>query len=160
MGYYVQHKIYLKDNSREKLELLQNLLEQYFCRLEIENNTVYDDDGEPMEMLCLSDAQWNFGSGTTWYTFDMNVADVSVTFNEKYPNETIYVYTKSEKAMKRRIVLRMEAAAVIRLHTIGKNWKKYASNWTLTRLKLVVDCTTYRWLKDILLYVSVMAHTR
>lgn len=97
MGYYVQHKIFLKDNSREKLELLQNLLEQYFCRLDIENNTVYDDDGEPMEMLCLSDAQWNFGSGTTWYTFDMNVADVSVTFNEKYPNETIYVYTKSEE---------------------------------------------------------------
>lgn len=99
MGYYVQHKIYLKDNSRDKLELLQDLLEEYNGKMEIGMDTVYDDDGEPREVLCLSDASWNFGSGSTWYTFDMNLADVSETFNEKYPDETIYVYTKSEDGL-------------------------------------------------------------
>lgn len=96
MGYYVQHKIYLKDKSRDKLELLQDLLEQYNEGMTIETDIVYDDDGESVETLCLSDATSNFGLGTTWYPFERNMEDISELFNEKYPDETIYVYTKSE----------------------------------------------------------------
>lgn len=96
MSYYVKHKFYFENNCREKLELLQNLLREYFDGMEIKMDTVYDDDGEPKKVLCLSDECWNCGSGTTWYTFETNVADISLAFNEMYQGEIIYAYTKSE----------------------------------------------------------------
>lgn len=96
MSYDVQHKIYLKDGNEEKLTLLQELLIEYNGKMDIGMDTVFDDDGEPIPMLCLSDAEWNFGRGCTWYTFDVNMCAISEAFNRKYPDETIYAYTKTE----------------------------------------------------------------
>lgn len=96
MSYYVKHKFYFEDSSHEKLKLLQDLLSEYFDGMEIKMDTVYDDDGEPKDVLCLSDECWNCGSGTTWYTFETNVAEISLAFNEKYQGDIIYAYTKSE----------------------------------------------------------------
>lgn len=96
MSYYVQHKIYLKDSDKEKLLFLKGLLDEYNSGMEIATETVYDNDGEPFEKLCLSDAAWNFGSGCTWYMFDTNMLDISEKFNQKYPGESIYAYIKTE----------------------------------------------------------------
>ena len=96
MSYYVKHKFYLDDNNLEKLEFLQNLLRKYFDGMEIKMDTVYDDDGDSRDVLCLSDEGWNFGSGTTWYSFETDVADISMAFNEKYQSDVFYAYTKSE----------------------------------------------------------------
>ena len=69
MGYYSRHSIFLKDNDRQKLELIQKLLEEEDSAFDIREETVYLYDGESITVPCVSDENWNSGLGYKWYDF-------------------------------------------------------------------------------------------
>lgn len=46
MGYYSRHSIFLKDNDRQKLALIQKLLEEEDVGFDIREEMVYLYDGE------------------------------------------------------------------------------------------------------------------
>ena len=96
MGYYSRHSIFLKDNDRQKLELIQKLLEEEDVGFDIREETVYLYDGEAVTMPCVSDENWNSGFGFKWYDFEYDMKKVSEKFNQQYPDEVIMVYVKTE----------------------------------------------------------------
>ena len=96
MGYYSRHSIFLKDNDRQKLELIQKLLEEEDSAFDIREETVYLYDGESITVPCVSDENWNSGLGYKWYDFEYDMEKVSEKFNRQYPDEVIKVYVKTE----------------------------------------------------------------
>ena len=96
MGYYSRHSIFLKDNDRQKLELIQKLLEEEDSAFDIREETVYLYDGESITVPCVSDENWNSGLGYKWYDFEYDMEKVSEKFNQQYPDEVIKVYVKTE----------------------------------------------------------------
>ena len=46
MGYYSRHSIFLKDNDRQKLALIQKLLEEEDVAFDVREEMVYLYDGE------------------------------------------------------------------------------------------------------------------
>ena len=96
MGYYSRHSIFLQDNDRQKLELIQKLLEEEDVDFDIREETVYLYDGETVIVPCVSDENWNSGFGFKWYDFEYDMKKVSEKFNQQYPDEVIMVYVKTE----------------------------------------------------------------
>ena len=96
MGYYSRHSIFLKDNDRQKLNLIKKLLEEEDSAFDIREETVYLYDGESITVPCVSDENWNSGLGYKWYDFEYDMEKVSEKFNRQYPDEVIKVYVKTE----------------------------------------------------------------
>ena len=96
MGYYSRHSVFLKDNDRQKLSLIQKLLEEEDVAFDIREETVYLYDGESITVPCVSDENWNSGFGYKWYDFEYDMKKVSEKFNRQYPDEVIEVYVKTE----------------------------------------------------------------
>ena len=96
MGYYSRHSIFLKDNDRQKLTLIQKLLEEEDVAFDIREEMVYLYDGESITVPCVSDEDWNSGFGYKWYDFEYDMKKVSEKFNRQYPDEVIEVYVKTE----------------------------------------------------------------
>ena len=95
MGYYSRHSIFLNDNDRRKLELIQRLLGEEDVAFDIREETVYLYDGEVLTVPCVSDENWNSGLGYKWYDFEYDMKKVSEKFNQQYPDEVIKVYVKN-----------------------------------------------------------------
>lgn len=96
MDYYSRHSIFLKDNDREKLALIQKLLEEEDVGFDIREEMVCLYDGEAVTVPCVSDENWNSGFGFKWYDFEYDMKKVSEKFNQQYPDEVIMVYVKTE----------------------------------------------------------------
>ena len=96
MAYYSRHSIFLYDNDKQKLLYLQTLIEEEELSFELREETVYQYDGEPLNMLCISDANYGPEIGCSWYWFDHDMERVSEKFNQKYPDDQIAVYVKTE----------------------------------------------------------------
>lgn len=96
MAYYSRHSIFLYDNDKQKLLYLQTLIEEEELSFELREETVYQYDGEPLNMLCISDANYGPEIGCSWYWFDRDMERVSEKFNQKYPDDPIAVYVKTE----------------------------------------------------------------
>ena len=96
MAYYSRHSIFLYDNDKQKLLYLQTLIEEEELSFELREETVYQYDGEPLNMLCISDANYGPEIGCSWYWFDRDMERVSEKFNQKYPDDLIAVYVKTE----------------------------------------------------------------
>ena len=96
MAYYSRHSIFLYDNDKQKLLYLQSLIEEEELSFELREETVYQYDGEPLNMLCISDANYGPEIGCSWYSFDHDMERVSENFNQKYPDDQIAVYVKTE----------------------------------------------------------------
>ena len=96
MGYYSRHSIFLKDNDRQKLSLIQKLLEEEDVGFDIREETVFLYDGEAVTVPCVSDENWNSGFGFKWYDFEYDMKKVSEKFNQQYHDEVIMVYVKTE----------------------------------------------------------------
>ena len=96
MAYYSRHSIFLFDNDKQKLLYLQTLIEEEELSFELREETVYQYDGEPLNMLCISDANYGPEIGCSWYWFDRDMERVSEKFNQKYPDDQIAVYVKTE----------------------------------------------------------------
>ena len=96
MAYYSRHSIFLYDNDKQKLLYLQTLIEEEELSFELREETVYQYDGEPLNMLCISDANYGPEIGCSWYWFDRDMERVSEKFNQKYPDDQIAVYVKTE----------------------------------------------------------------
>lgn len=96
MGYYSRHSIFLKDNDRQKLSLIQKLLEEEDVCFDLLEESVFLYDGEAVTVPCVSDEEWNSGSGFKWYDFENDMRKVSEKFNRQYPDEAIMVYVKME----------------------------------------------------------------
>ena len=52
---------------------------------ELREEIVYQYDGEPLNMLCISDANYGPEIGCAWYSFDDDMERVSEKFNQRYP---------------------------------------------------------------------------
>jgi len=96
MAYYSRHSIFLYDNDKQKLFYLQSLIEEEKLSFELREEIVYQYDGEPLNMLCISDANYGPEIGCSWYWFDRDMERVSEKFNQKYPDDQIAVYVKTE----------------------------------------------------------------
>ena len=96
MAYYSRHSIFLYDNDKQKLLYLQSLIEEEELSFELREETVYQYDGEPLNMLCISDDNYGPEIGCSWYSFDHDMERVSEKFNQKYPDDLIAVYVKTE----------------------------------------------------------------
>ena len=96
MAYYSRHSIFLYDNDKQKLLYLQSLIEEEKLSFELREETVYQYDGEPLNILCISDANYDPEIGCSWYSFDHDMERVSEKFNQKYPDDQIAVYVKTE----------------------------------------------------------------
>ena len=96
MAYYSRHSIFLYDNDKQKLLYLQTLIEEEELSFELREETVYQYDGEPLNMLCISDANYGPEIGCSWYWFDRDMERVSEKFNQRYPDDRIAVYVKTE----------------------------------------------------------------
>ena len=96
MAYYSRHTIFLHDNDTQKLLLIQSLLNEEELSFVIQEETVYQYDGEPLTVPCISDVNWNYGDGYVWYNFETDMERISEKFNRQYPEDTIIVYVKTE----------------------------------------------------------------
>ena len=96
MAYYSRHSIFLYDNDKQKLLYLQSLIEEEKLSFELREETVYQYDGEPLNILCISDANYDPEIGCSWYSFDHDMERISEKFNRKYPDDIISVYVKTE----------------------------------------------------------------
>ena len=61
----------------------------------LQEETVYQYDGEPLTVLCISDVNWNDGDGYVWYDFETDMERISEKFNRQYPEDAIIVYVKT-----------------------------------------------------------------
>lgn len=96
MAYYSRHSIFLYDNDKQKLLYLQSLIGEEKLSFELREETVYQYDGEPLNILCISDANYDPEIGCSWYSFDHDMERISEKFNQKYPDDLIAVYVKTE----------------------------------------------------------------
>ncbi len=96
MAYYSRHSIFLNDNDKQKLSFIQSILEDEELSFVLREETVCQYDGSPLTTLCVSDVNWNCGDGYVWYDFETDMERVSEIFNQKYPDDVISVYVKTE----------------------------------------------------------------
>ena len=81
---------------KKKKDSIKSLFDEYGICFVIKDKTVYQYDGEPLAVTCLSDINWNSGNGYVWYDFEYDMERISEKFNRKYPNDVISVYVKTE----------------------------------------------------------------
>ena len=96
MAYNSQHSIFLRSNDKQKLLFLKSLLEEENLSFVLQKETVYQYDGEPLTVSCISDVNWNYGDGYVWYDFETDMERISEKFNQQYPDDVISVYVKTE----------------------------------------------------------------
>ena len=96
MAYNSRHSIFLQDNDKQKLMVIKSLFDEDGICFVIKEETVYQYDGEPLSVTCLSDINWNSGNGYVWYDFEYDMERISEKFNRMYPNDVISVYVKTE----------------------------------------------------------------
>lgn len=96
MAYYSRHSIFLPNNNKQKLQFIQSLLDEDGLSFVLQEETVYQYDGEPLIAPCISDVNWNSGSGYVWYDFEHDMERIAEEFFQKYPDDTITVYVKTE----------------------------------------------------------------
>ena len=92
MAYYSRHSIFLYDNDKQKLLYLQTLIEEEELSFELREETVYQYDGEPLNMLCISDA--NYGPEIGNHKTRNDVAEelgVSLQFVSKIFSSSHYI---------------------------------------------------------------------
>ena len=99
MAYYSRHSIFLLNNDKQKLQFIKSLLDKNDLSFVMQEETVYQYDGEPLTVSCISDVSWNEGSGFVWYDFEHDMEQISEEFNQKYPDEPINVYVKTEDGL-------------------------------------------------------------
>ena len=78
---------------------LQSLIEEEELSFELREEIVYQYDGEPLNMLCISDANYGPEIGCAWYSFDDDMERVSEKFNQRYPDDRIAVYVKNRRQL-------------------------------------------------------------
>ena len=96
MAYYSRHSIFLHDNDKKKLSFIQSILDEEGLSFVLQEETVYQYDGEPLTVPCISDVNWNDGDGYVWHDFETDMERFSEKFNRQYPEDTIIVYVKTE----------------------------------------------------------------
>jgi len=96
MAYNSRHSIFLHNNDKQKLLLLKSLLDEEDLCFVLQKETVYQYDGEPLTVLCISDINWNYGDGYVWYNFETDMERISEKFNHHYPDDVISIYVKTE----------------------------------------------------------------
>ena len=96
MAYHSRHSIFLHDNDKQKLSFIQSILDEEGLSFVLQKETVYQYDGEPLTIPCISDVNWNDGDGYVWYDFETDMERISEKFNRQYPEDTIIVYVKTE----------------------------------------------------------------
>ena len=96
MAYNSRHSIFLQDNDKQKLVFIKSLFDKEGLCFVVKEETVYQYDGEPLSVTCLSDINWNSGNGYVWYDFEYDMERISEKFNRMYPNDVISVYVKTE----------------------------------------------------------------
>lgn len=96
MAYYSRHSIFLHDNDKQKLSFIQSILDDEGLSFVLQEETVYQYDGEPLTVSCISDVNWNYGDGYVWYDFETDMERISEKFNQQYPDDVISVYVKTE----------------------------------------------------------------
>ena len=96
MAYYSRHSVFLHDNDKQKLSFIQSILDEEEISFVLQDETVYQYDGEPLTVPCISDVNWNDGDGYVWYDFETDMERISEKFNRQYPEDTIIVYVKTE----------------------------------------------------------------
>ena len=96
MAYNSRHSIFLRSNDKQKLLFLKSLLEEENLSFVLQKETVYQYDGEPLTVSCISDVNWNYGDGYVWYDFETDMERITEKFNQQYPDDVISVYVKTE----------------------------------------------------------------
>ena len=96
MAYYSRHTIFLHDNDTQKLSFIQSILNEEGLSFVLQEETVYQYDGEPLTVPCISDVNWNYGDGYVWYDFETDMERISEKFNQQYPDDVISIYVKTE----------------------------------------------------------------
>ena len=96
MAYNSRHSIFLRSNDKQKLLFLKSLLDEEDLCFVLQKETVYQYDGEPLTVLCISDINWNYGDGYVWYNFETDMERISEKFNHHYPDDVISIYVKTE----------------------------------------------------------------
>lgn len=96
MAYNSRHSIFLRSNDKQKLLFLKSLLDEENLCFVLQKETVYQYDGEPLTVLCISDINWNYGDGYVWYNFETDMERISEKFNHRYPDDVISIYVKTE----------------------------------------------------------------
>ena len=96
MAYNSRHSIFLHNNDKQKLLFLKSLLDEEDLFFVLQEEAVYQYDGEPLTVPCISDINWNYGDGYVWYDFETDMERISEKFNQQYPDDVISVYVKTE----------------------------------------------------------------
>ena len=96
MAYNSRHSIFLRSNDKQKLLFLKSLLDEENLCFVLQKETVYQYDGEPLTVLCISDINWNYGDGYVWYNIETDMERISEKFNHRYPDDVISIYVKTE----------------------------------------------------------------
>ena len=96
MAYNSRHSIFLRCDDKQKLLFLKSLLDEEDLCFVLQKETVYQYDGEPLTVLCISDINWNYGDGYVWYNFETDMERISEKFNHHYPDDVISIYVKTE----------------------------------------------------------------
>ena len=96
MAYNSRHSIFLRSNDKQKLLFLKSLLDEEDLCFVLQKETVYQYDGEPLTVLCISDINWNYGDGYVWYNIETDMERISEKFNHRYPDDVISIYVKTE----------------------------------------------------------------
>ena len=96
MAYHSRHSIFLYDNDKQKLSFVLSILDEEGLSFVLQEETVYQYDGEPLTIPCISDVNWNDGDGYVWYDFETDMERISEKFNQQYPEDTVIVYVKTE----------------------------------------------------------------
>ena len=96
MAYNSRHSIFLYSNDKQKLLFLKSLLDEEDLFFVLQEETVYQYDGEPLTVPCISDINWNYGDGYVWHDFETDMERISEKFNRQYPDDVISIYVKTE----------------------------------------------------------------
>ena len=96
MAYNSRHSIFLHNNNKQKLLFLKSLLDEEDLCFVLQEETVYQYDGEPLTVPCISDINWNYGDGYVWHDFETDMERISEKFNRQYPDDVISIYVKTE----------------------------------------------------------------
>ena len=96
MAYNSRHSIFLHNNDKQKLLFLKSLLDEEDLFFVLQEETVYQYDGEPLTVPCISDINWNYGDGYVWRDFETDMERISEKFNHHYPDDVISIYVKTE----------------------------------------------------------------
>ena len=66
MAYYSRHSIFLYDNDKQKLLYLQSLIEEEKLSFELREETVYQYDGEPLNILPIEPKPNRYSMTICW----------------------------------------------------------------------------------------------